>query len=78
MRDRNSTEAKKLLGVALYFLGFITIICCGVAAVVIAIQNPDMTAMRRLIEYPQPAIIALIVLCVMWFCEGLCRRKRNA
>lgn len=72
VRDKDKTEVMKLLGVALFFLGIIAALCCVVAGVVIAIQNPDMTEMRQLIEYPQPTIIGVISICVAWIGKVLC------
>ena len=72
VRDKDRTDVMKLLGVALFFLGIIAALCCVVAGVVIAIQNPDMTEMRQLIEYPQPTIIGVISICVAWVGKVLC------
>lgn len=72
VRDKDKTNATKLLGVALFFLGIIAALCCVVAGVVIAIQNPDMTEMRQLIEYPQPTIIGVISICVAQIGKVLC------
>lgn len=37
---------------------------CAIASVIFYFQNPDMTALRRCIEYPAPSIIALVAMVV--------------
>lgn len=53
-------NAKAIIGIILILLGFITILCCAVWAIVFHIQNPDMTEMRMLIENPYPTIFCVI------------------
>lgn len=53
-------KIKEFIGVILMIGGIIGIIACGIASVVFMVKNPDMTDMRRLIEYPDPAIWIII------------------
>lgn len=51
---------KIIFGSVLVFSGFIGMIACAIAATVFMIQNPDMTAMRRFLEYPEPSVCCII------------------
>lgn len=56
---------KEFIGVALTIIGFIGIMLCAIGALVFAIVNPDMTEMRRLIEYPEPIIVGVLSLIII-------------
>lgn len=60
---------KSLIGIILMLGGFVGLIACAVAALVFYLQNPDMTDLRRLIEYPGPSIGAIVCL----ICEAIGR-----
>lgn len=60
---------KALIGIILMLGGFIGLIACGIAAFVFYFQNPDMTDLRRFIEYPGPSIGAVVCL----ICEAIGR-----
>ena len=49
----------------IYIIGFIVMVGCAIASIVFAIQNPDMTEMRRLIEYPWPTIVLGVDLIIL-------------
>ena len=51
---------KKIIGFILMICGLIGLLACAIAAGIFYLQNPDMTALRRLIEYPAPTIWAII------------------
>lgn len=51
---------KTIFGSILIFSGFIGMIACGIATTVFMFQNPDMTAMRRFLEYPEPVIWCIV------------------
>lgn len=53
---------KSFIRIALVIGGMIGIIACIVAAWVFMFHNPDMTDMRRLIEYPAPTIWSIVCL----------------
>ena len=64
-----SKNITSLIGIILMLGGFIGLIACGIAAMVFYFQNPDMTDLRRLIEYPGPSIGAIVCL----ICEAVGR-----
>ena len=64
-----SKNIVSLIGIILTLGGFIGLIACGIAAMVFYFQNPDMTDLRRLIEYPGPSIWAVVCL----ICEAIGR-----
>ena len=49
----------------LFIIGFIIGVGCTAAAVIFAIQNPDMAEMRRLMEFPQPSMILFIDVIIL-------------
>ena len=59
-------NVKVILGFIMVFGGFIAAMGCVIAALVFAFQNPDMTELRRLLEYPGPSVIGLISLGIMY------------
>lgn len=64
MYNRKKHNLTAIIGCILIVLAFISIIGCAIAAVIFYFQNPDMTALRRFIEYPAPSIIALVAMVV--------------
>ena len=46
--------------VIIFIVGVVVVIGCVIASSVFAIQNPDMTEIRRFIEFPQPTIVLCI------------------
>lgn len=65
MYNRKKPSLTTVIGCILIVLAFISIIGCAIASVIFYFQNPDMTALRRIIEYPAPSIIALVAM-VVW------------
>jgi hypothetical protein len=57
MKKRN---IKTLTGIILTFGSLAGMIICGIAAIVFAFKHPDMTEIRRFLEYPDPTIWAII------------------
>lgn len=57
---RTKMKIKLLIGIILTIGGFIGAIICAIAAIIFYFQNPDMTGLRRFIEYPAPSIWAII------------------
>ena len=57
-------KTKAILGIIMVFGGIIAVIVCTISAIIFAFQNPDMTELRRLLEYPEPSIIGLISLVI--------------
>ena len=53
-------KAKGMLGLALIFCGFIGMIICAISACVFVCRNPDMTEMRRFLEYPWPTVWCIV------------------
>ena len=51
---------KAWVGIVLYLVGFIGVIACAIAATVFAWRNPDMTGMRRFLEYPEPTVWCIV------------------
>lgn len=60
---------KALIGIILTLGGFVGLIACAIAVIVFYFQNPDMTGLRRFLEYPEPSIWAVV--CII--CEGIGR-----
>lgn len=58
---------KEFIGVALTIIGFIGVTLCIAGSLVFAITNPDMTEMRRLMEYPETIIAGIISLLIIKF-----------
>ena len=55
-------DIKALIGIILTIGGFVGIIICAIATTVFYFQNPDMTGLRRFLEYPTPSIWAVVCL----------------
>lgn len=51
---------KTIIGCGLILCGFLGIIACAIAAVVFTWSNPDMTEMRRFLEYPWPTVWCIV------------------
>lgn len=51
---------KGIIGCGLVLCGFIGIIACAIAALVFRCKNPDMTEMRRFLEYPWPTVWCIV------------------
>ena len=49
-------KIKTIIRLALMIVSLIGMIACSVSATVFYIRNPDMTELRRLIEFPWPTI----------------------
>jgi hypothetical protein len=59
-------KLKQFIGFILIFSAFIGMIICAIDASIFYLQNPDMTKLRRLIEYPAPSIWAVVCLVGGW------------
>lgn len=59
---------KEFIGVILTIGSLIGIVVCAIVSTIFYFQNPDMTDLRRLFEYPEPAIGAVI--CFITFTIG--------
>lgn len=62
-------KIKALIGIILILGGFVGLIACAIAATVFYFKNPDMTDLRRFLEYPAPSIGAVVCL----ICEAIGR-----
>ena len=51
---------KSTIGLILVVFGAIAMFVCAIINLCIYIENPDMTGMRRLMEFPQPSIFTII------------------
>ena len=51
---------KNIIGGVLIFGGFLGMIACVIASHVFAWQNPDMTEIRRFLEYPWPTVWCVV------------------
>lgn len=51
---------KSTIGLCLILGGFLGMIACVIAAGVFTWQNPDMTEMRRFLEYPWPSVWCIV------------------
>lgn len=51
---------KKTIKTIMMIVGFIGLLICGIWAMILRVQNPDMTEMRLFFEFPQVTIIAVI------------------
>ena len=75
MYNRKKHNLTAIIGCILIVLAIIAIIGCAIAAVIFYFQNPDMTELRRFIEYPAPSIIALIAIVVAYVGKYLISRS---
>lgn len=51
---------KSTIGLGLILGGFIGIVACVIANYVFMWQHPDMTTMRRFLEYPWPTVWCIV------------------
>ena len=58
------SKTKTIIRLVLMIISTIGMVACAVCAMVFYFQNPDMTELRRLIEFPQPTIGVVICLAV--------------
>lgn len=75
MYNRKKHNLTAIIGCILIVLAIIAIIGSAVAAAIFYFQNPDMTELRRFIEYPEPSIIALIAIVVAYVGKYLISRS---
>lgn len=75
MYNRKKPNLTTIIGCILVVLAIIAMIGCLIAAVIFYYQNPDMTALRRFIEYPAPSIIALIAIVALYVGKYLISRS---
>lgn len=75
MYNRKKHNLTAIIGCILIVLAIIAIIGSAVASVIFYFQNPDMTELRRFIEYPAPSIIALIAIVVVYVGKYLVSRS---
>lgn len=50
------SKTKTIIRLALIIVSLIGMLACSASATVFYIRNPDMTELRRLIEFPWPTI----------------------
>lgn len=62
------SKIKTIIRLMLMVVSLIGMLACAVSATVFHIQNPDMTELRRLIEFPWPTIG--IVACLVVYGIG--------
>jgi len=53
-------DIKVIIGLVLAVSGGVAMIVCGIINLGIYVENPDMTGMRRLMEFPWPSVGAVI------------------
>lgn len=58
------SKTKTIIGLVLMIISTIGMVACSVCATVFYFQNPDMTELRRFIEFPWPTIGAAVCLAV--------------
>lgn len=75
MYNRKKSNLTSIIGWILIVLAIIAIIGCGIAAAIFYFQNPDMTELRRFIEYPAPSIIALVAVIAVFVGNYLISRS---
>lgn len=59
-------KLKDIIGVTLIIGAFIGMLICAIASIIFSFQNPDMTEMRRFLEYPEPTIWSIVCLACAW------------
>lgn len=60
----NKSKTKTIIRLALMIVSLMGMLACSVSAMVFYIRNPDMTELRRLIEFPWPTIGVVVCLVV--------------
>lgn len=68
-------KVKDIIGVLLTLGGLIGLVVCAVCACAFYFQNPDMTGLRRLIEYPAPTIGAVVCWVITMIGTHLINRR---
>lgn len=58
------SKTKTIIRLALIIVSLMGMLACSVSATVFYIQNPDMTELRRLIEFPWPTIGVVVCFVV--------------
>lgn len=58
------SKIKTIIRLVLMIISIIGMVACAVCDTVFYFQNPDMTELRRLIEFPLPTICATVCLAV--------------
>ena len=58
------SKTKTIIRLALMIASLMGMLVCSVSATVFYIRNPDMTELRRLIEFPWPTIGVVVCLVV--------------
>ena len=67
-------KIKDLIAVVLIIGGFVGLIASVIAASVFYFQNPDMTELRRFMEYPTPTIWGIVCFIAVEVGLYLCKR----
>ena len=57
---------KAIIGFIIFVVGIIAAICCVITSVVLSIQNPDMTDMRFMIEYPKLTMMSFVSVIITY------------
>ena len=65
---------KDIIGFILMLGGLIGILICTLVAYMFYFENPDMTELRRFIEYPGPSIGAIISIIATYTGQYMMRR----
>lgn len=60
----NKSKTKTIIRLALMIVFLMGMLACSVSATVFYIRNPDMTELKRLIEFPWPTIGVVVRLVV--------------
>lgn len=63
------SNIKTIVRLALIVMSLLGMIACAMCQIVFYFQNPDMTELRRIIEFPWPTIG--LVICLAVFGIGL-------
>lgn len=58
------SKTKTIIGLVLMIMSIIGMVACAVCAMVFYFQNPDMTELRRFIEFPWPTIGVVVCLAI--------------
>lgn len=58
------SKIKTIIRLALMIISLMGMLACAVSATIFYFQNPDMTELRRLIEFPWPTIGSVTCLAV--------------
>ena len=66
-----NNNIKTIIGAILVIVAFIAILVAAIWALVFKFMNPDMTEMRLFLENPQPTIIAIASVIVLYVAKVL-------